>query len=72
MIPRSAEAAIVGAGACAVGFRGHGFQHSPATGRHVAAWLLDGQPELDLAPLGFARFAGRDLTVRGSLLSGVD
>jgi sarcosine oxidase subunit beta len=57
---------------CAVGFCGHGFQHSPATGRHVAAWLLDGQPELDLAPLSFARFAGRDLSVRGSLLSGVD
>jgi sarcosine oxidase subunit beta len=57
---------------CAVGFCGHGFQHSPATGRHVAAWLLDGQPDLDLTPLGFARFAGRDLSVRGSLLSGVD
>lgn len=57
---------------CAVGFCGHGFQHSPATGRHVAAWLLDGQPEMDLTPLSFARFAGRDLSVRGSLLSGVD
>jgi glycine/D-amino acid oxidase-like deaminating enzyme len=57
---------------CAVGFCGHGFQHAPATGRQVAAWLLDGQPSLDLSPLGFARFAGRDTAVRGSLLSGVD
>lgn len=57
---------------CAVGFCGHGFQHSPATGRHVAEWLLDGQPALDLSPLSFGRFAGRDTTVRGSLLSGVD
>ncbi|MFN8635526.1 MAG: FAD-binding oxidoreductase [Chloroflexota bacterium] len=57
---------------CAIGFCGHGFQHSPATGRHVAEWLLDGQPSLDLSPLGFARFAGRDTTVHGSLVSGVD
>lgn len=57
---------------CAVGFCGHGFQHAPATGRQVAGWLLDGQPSLDLSPLSFARFAGRDTTVRGSLLSGVD
>ena len=57
---------------CAVGFCGHGFQHSVATGRHVAEWLLDGQSTLDLSPLGFARFAGRDTTVRGGLMSGVD
>jgi sarcosine oxidase subunit beta len=57
---------------CAVGFCGHGFQHSPATGRLVAEWLLDGRPTLDLAPLGFARFAGRNTTVSGSLMSGVD
>lgn len=57
---------------CAVGFCGHGFQHSPATGRHVAEWLLDGQPALDLSPLSFARFENRDTSVRGSLLSGVD
>jgi len=57
---------------CAVGFCGHGFQHSVATGRHVAEWLLDGQSALDLSPLGFARFVGRDMTVRGGLMSGVD
>ena len=57
---------------CAVGFCGHGFQHSPATGHHVAEWLLQGQPSIDLSALSFARFAGRDTTVRGSLMSGVD
>ncbi|MCC7372035.1 MAG: FAD-binding oxidoreductase [Chloroflexi bacterium] len=57
---------------CAVGFCGHGFQHSPATGNHVAEWLLEGRPSLDLSPLGFARFAGRDTTVHGSIVSGVD
>ena len=44
----------------AVGFGGHGFQHSPATGRYVAEWLLDGKPSLDLALFDPARFrAGR-------------
>jgi sarcosine oxidase subunit beta len=57
---------------CAVGFCGHGFQHAPATGRHVAEWLLDGHSSLDLSPLSFARFVGRDTTVHGSLLSGIN
>ena len=44
----------------AVGFGGHGFQHSPATGRHVAEWLLDGKPSMDLSLFDPARFrAGR-------------
>jgi sarcosine oxidase subunit beta len=41
----------------AVGFGGHGFQHSPATGRYVAEWLLDGRPSLDLALFAPDRFA---------------
>jgi sarcosine oxidase subunit beta len=40
----------------AVGFGGHGFQHSPATGRYVAEWLLDGKPSLDLALFDPGRF----------------
>src|SRR5213593_3351124 len=40
----------------AIGFGGHGFQHSPATGRYVAEWLLDGQPSLDLAFFAPERF----------------
>ena len=42
----------------AVGFGGHGFQHSPATGRLVAEWLVDGAPSMDLALFDPARFAG--------------
>jgi sarcosine oxidase subunit beta len=41
----------------AVGFRGHGFQHSPATGRLTAEWLLDGKPSMDLSLFDPARFA---------------
>jgi sarcosine oxidase subunit beta len=41
----------------AVGFGGHGFQHSPATGRYVAEWLLEGKPSLDLSLFDPARFA---------------
>lgn len=41
----------------AVGFGGHGFQHSPATGRYVAEWLLDGAPSLDLSLFDPGRFA---------------
>ena len=41
----------------AVGFVGHGFQHSPATGRYVAEWLLDGKPSLDLSLFDPGRFA---------------
>jgi glycine/D-amino acid oxidase-like deaminating enzyme len=40
----------------AVGFGGHGFQHSPATGRYVAEWLVDGKPSLDLSLFDPARF----------------
>ena len=39
------------------GFSGHGFQHSPATGRLVAEWLLDGRPSMDLSVFDPARFA---------------
>jgi sarcosine oxidase subunit beta len=41
----------------AAGFGGHGFQHSPATGRYVAEWLLDGRPSLDLSLFDPGRFA---------------
>jgi sarcosine oxidase subunit beta len=40
----------------AVGFGGHGFQHSPATGRYVAEWILDGRPSIDLSLFDPARF----------------
>ena len=40
----------------AVGFGGHGFQHSPATGRYVAEWIVDGAPSMDLSLFDPARF----------------
>jgi sarcosine oxidase subunit beta len=41
----------------AVGFGGHGFQHAPATGHHVAAWIVDGKPAMDLSLFDPARFS---------------
>jgi sarcosine oxidase subunit beta len=41
----------------AVGFGGHGFQHSPATGRHVADWVVNGTPSMDLSLFDPGRFA---------------
>jgi sarcosine oxidase subunit beta len=43
----------------AVGWGGHGFQHSPATGRVVAEWIVDGRPSMDVSVFDPARFAGR-------------
>jgi len=41
----------------AVGFGGHGFQHSPTTGRVVSEWLIDGAPSIDLSLFAPDRFA---------------
>jgi glycine/D-amino acid oxidase-like deaminating enzyme len=49
----------------AVGFGGHGFQHSPATGRLLAEWIIDGRPSMDLALFDPARFAGRSARLPG-------
>jgi sarcosine oxidase subunit beta len=40
----------------AVGFCGHGFQHSPAVGETVAELLLEGRCGPDISSLGLARF----------------
>ena len=40
----------------AVGFGGHGFQHSPATGDHVAEWIVEGKPSMDLSLFDPGRF----------------
>ena len=42
---------------CANGFSGHGFQHSPTTGRVLAEWILDSRVTgQDVAPLMIDRF----------------
>jgi len=46
------------AGGCNVA----GLSVSPAIGDALAAWILDGEPPLDLSPLSPARFAGRTIT----------
>jgi len=41
----------------AVGFCGHGFQHSPATGQVVAEILTGAPPSIDITDLALSRFA---------------
>jgi sarcosine oxidase subunit beta len=43
------------------GFSGHGFKEAPVTGRLIAELILDGRTSLDIAPLGFERFAKGEL-----------
>ena len=60
----------------ACGFSGHGFQHSPATGRLMAEVLLDGRTTgIDIVPLSIDRFRTgallrEPLTSHASTLSG--
>ena len=41
----------------ATGFSGHGFQHSPAVGEHLAELVAGVEPTLDLSPFSLDRFA---------------
>ncbi|MGH7384831.1 MAG: NAD(P)/FAD-dependent oxidoreductase, partial [Candidatus Rokuibacteriota bacterium] len=49
----------------AVGFCGHGFQHSPAVGETAAELLLDGRSTLDLEDLRLSRFPRLDTAPPG-------
>ncbi|MEX2222334.1 MAG: FAD-binding oxidoreductase [Candidatus Rokuibacteriota bacterium] len=49
----------------AVGFCGHGFQHSPAVGETVAELLLDGRSALDIEDLRLGRFPRLDTATPG-------
>ena len=49
----------------AVGFCGHGFQHSPAVGEVVASLLLDGRCDQDLTDLRLDRFPRLDTVGAG-------
>jgi sarcosine oxidase subunit beta len=44
----------------AVGFGGHGFQHSPAAGEAAAELLVDGRTTVDIRDLRVGRFAAPD------------
>lgn len=45
----------------AIGFSGHGFQHSPAVGKVMAQLLLREKPSLDISSLSLERFAKGEL-----------
>jgi sarcosine oxidase subunit beta len=49
----------------AVGFCGHGFQHSPAVGETVAELLLDGRCRVDISDLRLGRFPRLDTAASG-------
>jgi len=49
----------------AVGFCGHGFQHSPAVGEVVASLLRDGRCDLDISDLRLGRFPRLDTATPG-------
>jgi glycine/D-amino acid oxidase-like deaminating enzyme len=55
----------------ATGCNGSGFSLSAAIGRALAEWIVGGQPELDIAALDPARFAGRPLDEAGLVAAGV-
>jgi sarcosine oxidase subunit beta len=51
------------------GFSGHGVMHSPATGKAVAEWILQGEPRTIAArPLGAGRFAEGRLLEESAVL----
>jgi sarcosine oxidase subunit beta len=53
----------------AVGFSGHGFMQSPATGKVVAELVLDGEPRtVDVAPLRADRFERGEELYEGSVI----
>jgi len=49
----------------AIGFCGHGFQHSPAAGRILADVITGRDPQFDLTPFAAERFASPPATVSG-------
>jgi sarcosine oxidase, subunit beta len=44
------------------GFSGHGFQHAPAAGRILADIMSDRDPQFDLSPFSWTRFAHADVS----------
>ncbi|MBI3741749.1 MAG: FAD-binding oxidoreductase [Chloroflexi bacterium] len=53
----------------AAGFSGHGFMHSPATGKVMSEIILDGRSKtIDVSMLDYDRFAERRLIVEGNVV----
>lgn len=53
----------------AAGFSGHGFQHSPATGKLMSELILDGSAKtIDISSLTFERFAEGRLNQEGNVV----
>jgi sarcosine oxidase subunit beta len=53
----------------AVGFSGHGFMQSPATGQVVSELVLDGEPKtVDVSPLGQDRFERGEELAEGTVI----
>ena len=50
------------------GFSGHGLMHSPAVGRLVAEWIVDGRPSLDLHPFRLERFAEHQAMLEANVI----
>jgi len=50
------------------GFSGHGFQHSPAAGRIMAALIAGADPQFDLSSFACDRFAGRSLVGEANIV----
>ncbi len=50
------------------GFSGHGFMHSPAVGRLITEWIVDGRPSLDLSPLRLERFTEQKALVESNVI----
>jgi len=53
----------------AAGFSGHGFQHSPATGKLISELIVDGSARtIDISMLNFERFAEGRLIQEGNVV----
>jgi sarcosine oxidase subunit beta len=50
------------------GFSGHGFQHAPAAGRLLADVIAGRDPQFDLRPFAFERFAGGPVSGEGNVV----
>jgi sarcosine oxidase subunit beta len=55
------EATVVSRFLYATGFSGHGFQHGPAIGEHVAELVTRRTPTIDMSPFALERFADGQL-----------